>query len=263
MSTWAVSMIKDESDVVEGMLRHLVDEVDHLLVADNGSTDGTREILDQLAGELPLTVVDDPDPAYRQSAKMSALAERAAEGGATWILPVDADELWWSRFGRIRDILAPVDADVAPALLTNHFCTSLDPPGDDPFVTMQWRQAEPQALPKVAFRWREGAVIHQGNHGVTLPGRVVHAPNLVELRHFPYRTAEQMVRKAINGAAAYKAADGLPEEMGVHWRAYGRIVELHGPEALAGVFRQHFWYLSPTDSGMVHDPAPYRRWQTA
>lgn len=256
-------MVKNERDVIEGTLRHMADEVDRLLVADNLSTDGTREILDALTDELPLTVVDDPDPAYRQSEKMSALAERAAEEGATWIVSWDADELWYSRFGRIRDVLAPLDADVATAALFNHLCTSVDPPGPDPFVTIQWRQRQPGALPKVAFRWRRGAVIHQGNHGVTLPGASVAAPaGLLELRHFPARSTEQFVRKGKAGAAAYAAAPDLPEDMGAHWRTYGAIAERRGDEALADVFREHFWYLSPTDSGLIHDPAPYLRWQT-
>lgn len=259
MSTWGVSMVRNEADVIEGTLRHLADEVDHLLVADNASTDGTRDILDRLAGELPLTVVDDPDPAYRQSQKMTALAEKAAADGAQWIVPFDADELWISRDGRIRDVLPDLGCSIAEASLYNHLCTAIDPPGDDPFRTIQWRQRDPGALPKVAFRWRPGAVIHQGNHGVTLTGGF--AVPVLEVRHFPYRSARQFAAKAVQGAAAYAAAPELPQDMGAHWRAYGRIAELHGVEALQDVFRAHFWHLSPTDAGMVHDPAPYLRWQ--
>lgn len=260
MSTFGVSMVRDEADVVEGTLRHMADEVDHLIVADNGSTDGTRDILNDLAGELPLTVLDDPCPAYYQSVKMSALAEQAAGMGADWVVPFDADELWFSRLGRIREVLPTASGHVAPAVLTNHFCTSIDPPGADPFVTIQWRQRDPGPLPKVAFRWQRGAVIHQGNHGVTLPAAGAPHEGLLKVRHFPYRSADQFVRKAINGAAAYRHTN-LPADQGAHWRAYGDIAERHGTETLADVFRAHFWYLSPTDSGLIHDPAPYLRWR--
>src|SRR4051812_46619587 len=99
-------MVKDEADVIEGTIRHMADEVDQLLVADNGSTDGTRDILVKLALELQFTVVDDPDPGYEQSRKMSALAELAASHGATWIVPFDADELWLAE-DRIKTILEP------------------------------------------------------------------------------------------------------------------------------------------------------------
>jgi glycosyltransferase involved in cell wall biosynthesis len=68
-------MVKDEADVIEGTIRHMADEVDQLIVADNGSTDGTRDILDKLAIDLPLTRRRRPGPGYRSPQKMSALAD--------------------------------------------------------------------------------------------------------------------------------------------------------------------------------------------
>jgi hypothetical protein len=254
-----VAMVKDEADVVGGTLRHMADEVDFLIVADNGSTDGTRDILHQLAGELPLTVVDDPDPAYYQSVKMSGLAARAAQAGAEWVVPFDADELWYATH-RIRDVLPGLDCSIAYATLTNHFCTALDGDDPDPFRSMGWRQRDPAPLGKVAFRWEPGSVIHQGNHGVSRPSGGIGVPAL-QIRHFPYRSPQQFARKAVNGAAAYRRTD-LPVDMGAHWRAYGQIADRYGTEALEDVYRQHFWYLSPTDAGLVHDPAPYLRWRS-
>lgn len=270
MQTFGISMVKDEADIIEGTLRHMASEVDRLIVADNGSTDGTREILDRLAGELPMDVVDDPDPAYYQSQKMTDLANLAYVDAysryrepAVWVVPFDADEIWWHAAGRIADVLANVaelhpTVNVTFAELRNHFRTALDVDDPDPFRSMVWRQREAAPLGKVAIKWEPGAVIHQGNHGAHIPsGRV--DLTVLNVGHFPYRSAEQFVRKALNGAAAYRAAD-LPEDMGAHWRAYGQIHDLYGREALEGVFREHFWHLSPTDAGLVNDPAPYLRW---
>lgn len=252
-------MVKDERDVIEGTLRHMADEVDTLLVADNMSTDGTRDILNRLTSELNLVVVDDLEPGYYQSAKMSDLAARAAEAGATWIVPFDADELWLAEH-RIASVLADVDHPVAAADLFNHLRTAIDLDESDPFRSMVWRQRDPAPLQKVAFRWEPGARIHQGNHGVTLPSGSA-GKTVLQVRHFPYRSPDQMVRKARNGAAAYRTAATIPESEGAHWRAYGDIIDRHGEQALEDVFREHFWYLSPTDSGLVHDPAPYLRWR--
>jgi hypothetical protein len=259
LSAFGIAMVRDEADVIEGTVRHMAGELDHLIVADNRSSDGTRDILDQLATELPLTVVDDPDPAYHQSAKMSRLAEQAADMGAVWVVPFDADELWLAP-QRIGDTLAGLDCDIAEAVLYNHLATAIDPGGDDPFTTMVWRQREPGALPKVAVRWQPGAVIHQGNHGVTLPSGGTRK-QVLEIRHFPARSSAQFARKAINGAEAYRHTS-LPESEGAHWRAYGRLYEQFGQQGLEEVFRLHWWYLSPIDAGLVHDPAPYRRWET-
>lgn len=262
VSVVGIAMVRDEADVIAGTLRHMADEVDELVVLDNGSTDGTREILEELAAVLPLTVLDDPEVGYYQSRKMSDLAARVAgvdrDPLGTWIVPFDADELWYGP-RRIAEVLVEADCTVAKAALFNHLATALDGPGPDPFRSMVWRQREPAPLPKVAFRWQPGAVVHQGNHGVTLPNVI--AKPLLEIRHFPARSAEQFTRKGLNGAAAYAHTD-LPETEGAHWRGYGRLVDAHGPGVLGDVFRAHWWYLSPVDAGLVHDPAPYLRWRT-
>lgn len=275
MTTFAVSMVKDEADVIAGTVLHMADEVDHLIVADNGSTDGTREILAELEDRLPLTVLDDPEPAYYQSRKMSALAEAAYDQGAEWVVPFDADELWFGHADRISVVLKDLDTTSAvTAELFNHFPSAVDPAEADPFASIVWRQPKPAPLAKVAFRCRTSVklgyrpIVEQGNHGVHYlkpdgsdkwwPATVP----MLEVRHFPYRSAEQFVRKARNGAAAYAKTD-LPANVGAHWRQYGTLLERFGEDALHDVWRTHFWFLAPADAGLVPDPAPYRRWQSA
>lgn len=274
-----VSMMKNERDVAEGVIRHMAGQVDALIVADNGSTDGTGWILRGLRGRLPvpLEVVDDPEPAYYQSIKMTALAARAA--GQHYperdigIVPFDADELWyvaergsgphpWWR--RIRDVFndpAYRRVDVFEAPMYNHVPTGEDPPGIDPFVTMGWRGAEPGTLGKVAFRWEPKAVIEQGNHGVRMSGSLAPriASGALEIRHFPYRSEGQFVSKARNGAAALALTD-LPRDSGLHWRQFGELDRDGGREALARAFRGTFYQEDPGGApwAMVHDPAPYR-----
>jgi hypothetical protein len=267
MTVAAVSMFKDEADVAGHVLRHLAEEgIDLLVVADNGSTDGTREILDRAQEWMPeryrglrVVILDDPEPGFYQSQKMTRLADEAHKLGATWILPFDADEVWFSRPERIGVFLEslPETVGVATAVLYNHFGSALDPQSPIPFDRLVWRQRQAASLPKVAFRWSEGVVVEQGNHsvsgaqGITVGG--------LEVRHFPYRSLEQFIRKAINGAAAYAATD-LPEHQGAHWRGYGALLKRYGDAALKEVFEQYYYFLSPVDAGLVHDPAPFRRW---
>lgn len=258
MTTIGVCMVKDEADIIGPTVAHMAYHVDSLIIADNGSTDGTRRILADMARHLPLTVLDDPEPAYYQSAKMSHLAACAAAAGAQWVVPFDADELWYTPHGdRIADLLAGMlGTPVVRARLFNHWASAKDGPHPNPFLSMRWRETQPAPLDKVAFRWEPGAVIHQGNHGVSLPGGVDSVVAL-EIRHFPYRTTDQFVRKALNGAAAYALTD-LPEYEGAHWRQYGALHDSLGREALEDVFREHFWRFDPAARGMVEDPAPYR-----
>ena len=270
MAVYGIVMMRDEEDVAEGVLRHMAAEVDQLLVADHGSSDTTPAILAGLAEELPLTVIPEPEPGYYQARKMASLAALAAtmdHDDWTVIVPFDADELWYCPAGRLRDVLPGLPWNVFRAPLHNHLRTSLDVADEDPFRSMVWRQMAPGALPKVAYRWQPGAAPHQGNHGVDLPdptrggyGAVLAEP-VLQVRHFPIRSSQHMVRKAENGGRAYAAAPDLPEDWGRHWRAWYQMLQDHGRSALHAAYQAHWYYPSPIDAGLTRDPAPYRRWE--
>lgn len=249
MTVVGVSMVKDEVDIIRSTVEHMLTQVDRVIVADNGSTDGTRDIL---AG-LDVDVLDDPEVGYFQSRKMTALAQRAREEGADWVVPFDADEWWYSPFGRIGDVLEAIPDEwlVASAALYDHVATALDPAEADPVRRIQYRRPYPADLPKVAARTASDLVIEQGNHGAHYTARPAALAGQLVVRHFSYRSAEQFVSKARNGAAAYAATD-LPDDSGAHWRGYGRILAEQGEEACGDVFRRWFW--QPDARGLVHDP---------
>ena len=266
MTTAAVTMVKDEADIIDTTVRHMLTQVHHVIVADNLSSDDTPNILMRLLAEFPdrLRIVTDPDVGYEQSRKMTALARLAwDEFRAEWVVPFDADEIWYSPFhDTIADHLATV-ADqwlVMPARVYDHVATRRDDPDEpDPVLRLGYRRNEPLPLNKVACRNRTGLVIEQGNHGARYPGgATIHEPQLV-VRHFPYRSVEQLVRKVRNGAAAYAATD-LPENMGAHWRQWGAGLEQNGEQWIDDLF--HEWYYSRTpnnpESGLIFDPAPVR-----
>jgi glycosyltransferase involved in cell wall biosynthesis len=272
MSVIGISMMKDSEDVVRGVIEHMAEEVDHIIVADNNSTDGTRAILDELSTRLPLTIIDDPVEAYYQSAKMTALAQIAADMGAHAIVPFDDDELHFSRDGRIRDVLT---SDMSPGTavaipLYNHWVTLVDDPNEpDPFRRIQWRHRVPGMLHKVAYIWSQEIVIDMGNHGLSRRnehGDIVPHDGLtwvnagMEVRHFPMRSHAQFLKKTLNGARALGLTD-LPSDIGAHWRGHKAIYDIHGVSALYRVFDDYYCYSVPWESDMLHDPAPYRRWE--
>ena len=274
VQVWGVTMVRDEQDVIEQTLRHLHAEgLDGVVVLENRSADDTPAILARLKRELfaPdgeaawLVVVEDPEPGYWQSAKMTAAARTAGGLGATWVIPFDADEIWYDPAGRRLAEAVPIlgnEASIVTAELYDHRCTALDPemPADvdDPFTRMGWRHTDPLPLPKVAVRVKGLHAIHPGNHGATYLGTETSpAASGLHVRHFPYRSAEQFVRKARNGAEAY-AATTLPRGTGQHWREYGETLAVHGPEALEQHYTHHFTFAHPAEAGLIFDPAPLR-----
>ncbi len=265
-SIWAVSMFKDEADVAFNSVLHLAEEgVSGIIVADNLSTDNTYEQLlnvqSLVKGSCKVIIVKDEEVGYYQSRKMTQLAHKAHEEyGAEWIIPFDADELWVSHTDNIKNTIndLPEDIDVIFADLYNHFPSAIDGNTGNPFEDIGWRQQSKGALPKVVCKWHKDMVIEQGNHGVTYP----FIPKTIvglEIRHFPYRSWEQFKRKAINGAAAYKAT--TLKGFGDHWLSYNSLIEKWGDDVVRKeVFETYFWFYSPIDNGMIYDPAPFRRW---
>ena len=257
MSVFGVTMVKDEEDIIGSVVAHMLSQVDHVIVADNLSTDRTREILDGLSCPQ-LTVVDDLDPAYYQSKKVTALAHHAGEMGAKYIIPFDADEIWYSPFGTVRDVLSGLPSEwlVISADLYDHVPTDIDDQSVvDPVERIGWRRKEPGALPKVACQYQPDLVVEQGNHSVTYSHRPAILGGQLVVRHFPYRSREQMVRKAMNGASALESTT-LGEESGAHWRGYSRIVKTDGEQALWAVFDEWFSVRHPYDrDDLIYDPA--------
>lgn len=270
MSACAIAMVKDEADIIESTVRWMAANVSEVYIADNGSSDGTDEIVTDLAFELGnVHLTHDEEPAYLQSQKMTRLAHEAHEWfDCEWVVPFDADEIWYCTAGRIEENLDDVGEGmmVATAQLFDHVATGEDPDIADPVDRIVWRRDQPLPMPKVACRWRGDLVIHQGNHGCDYGGVLPASTPLMVVRHFPYRSADQFVRKVVNGARAYRAAgDRLPSDVGAHWRRWGEIYERGGEEAVAEIFRTWFWREDPRravringerQGPLVWDPAP-------
>jgi hypothetical protein len=216
---WGVTLVKDEIDVIELSLRHqLAQGLDAIVVADNGSTDGTLELLTSLAGELPLHVTTDSWTAYYQGIKMTRLASMARRAGADWIVPFDADELWFARDGTLAEHLRASGATVVGADLYNLFPVTEQPPARE--VPMRL-DLTPSPYKKVAFRSQRLASISTGNHYAYRSGP--RAEGLV-IAHLPWRSLAQLRRKATQGATALRATE-LPAQFGSHWRQLAELDE--------------------------------------
>jgi hypothetical protein len=268
----AIAMVKDEADVIRRTLEHLAQEgVDSIYLAENGSTDGTWEIVRDMrdaetlraAYGTHLEVISDPEVGYYQSRKMTTLALHAYEEGADWIIPFDADELWTiipggecaGECATLRAFLErqPEGVGVIPFQNYNHYRTALDP-GGHPFDAMGWRGAEPLPLGKVAFRAGASAVVGAGNHDVAHARGRVQPYAGTRIHHYPYRSVEQFISKARNGSAAYAATD-LPRSTGQHWREWGDTLREHGEAGLRKWYRDAFVFGKDPDAhGLVFDP---------
>jgi hypothetical protein len=215
-------LVRDEVDVVrQHLLFHLNAGVDFVIVTDNGSVDGTSEVLAELERAGVVRVLNEPVGAFRQREWQTRMARLAAtEHGADWVINSDADELWWPRGGDLREVLAAVPARYGiVGSLVRHFV----PVPDDgrPFaerMTLRLTAQAPVNDPaspwrpyrKIVHRADPDALVIEGGHDLR---ETALAPLRgwypVECLHFPLRSPAQVERKgAAWGAAVEKFYEG-------------------------------------------------------
>src|SRR5436190_2623473 len=164
--------VRDEEDVIESVLRyHRAQGVDFFIVTDNGSTDGTREILARWADAGLARVIDEPSPELKDRGhewvtRMARLA--ASEHDADWVVHGDADEFWWPLEGTIPQALASVP-DAYGVVLGPRVEFVARPQGPGAFLDrLVYREAQSRLRPKIAHRALEDVlVLHRGQHDIT------------------------------------------------------------------------------------------------
>nr|NLI51666.1 glycosyltransferase family 2 protein [Propionibacterium sp.] len=217
---WGVSLVRDEGDVIEATVRHLFGQgVDHLLIADNGSHDGTLELLRRLSAELPrLHVALDREPAYLQSEKMTWLAHHAWRAGADWIVPFDADEFWFARGTTVADYLRRQTVGIVHANFHHMVPTVASP---EPLVDAEFILDSTPSWPgKVAARSHPLLEIIPGNHGAS---RVGGETDGLFIAHAQYRSPVQVARKVRQGTAAARLTGEKLDWFSPHWEEGSKL----------------------------------------
>jgi glycosyltransferase involved in cell wall biosynthesis len=233
-------MARNEADLIGHTIQHLLDQgVAHVLVADHLSTDDTPVILEGFGDQV--TRASYTHPGYYQSAVMTLLARHAAQSGARWIVPFDADELWWAPGqATLASFLSGTPNEIVRGAVWRYVPTAADDPDEpNPFVRIRHRVATELPDVKVAFRASRRATVAMGNHGVRRPG--TSSEGLI-VAHYQYRSLDHMRRKVRDGIAAVQQAD-VPHPQ--HWRALA---------AKDDAALDDYWQAMVT-TGLINDPA--------
>jgi hypothetical protein len=255
-------MVKDEEDIIYQFLKH-----NHLLgfrnfaLLNNGSTDQTVPHIRNFQNDYPeanLVIIEDPVVGYYQDTKTTAASKFASTYFSMlgqkidWIFPLDADEfITFSNSDRnLNDILGTMD-ERGKKVLEYYLCDATSSNLDvsftsknDPFKTFDsTSRFLAHSIPKVAFRYNEGAHLLMGNHFVTgcaySLDDLQHAAEFgIYLTHFALRGPAHAKRKYVNGGKAYKAAADR-EAHGGRWKKQYDMYLLHGDEYFVRHYREY------------------------
>lgn len=235
-------LCRNEVDIIEANIRtHSLLGVDAFLVMDNGSTDGTREKLTELAQEYEMIIIDE-EGRYQQAKWMKQLAIYAREKmNANWVISNDADEFWIPKSGSLKDHLKLSDSVVTVKrhnmLLTHkaldknyHFsqadyrvqypvCYTRDVQKTDPNISMLMVPISP----KVIINPNGFIKISGGNHRAKHIGKFLTArmESNIEVFHYPIRSYDQFEANICHRQSLLKQN----ARMGDHYRRWVKLYQ--------------------------------------
>jgi SAM-dependent methyltransferase len=234
-----ISMVKNEADVIEAFVRHNLGFMDALVIIDNDSADGTREILVQLQQDgLPIILFDDPLVAYFQSQIVTAVYRKVVpKFMPRFVFLLDADEFIVapSREALYVQLRAMRPGTQAQYCWRTYIPAPTGPEGDtsDPLRSITHRKVveDPNwktvivTKPRMDMKLR----IEQGNHDANLAGIRLRRVKLrnVAIAHFPVRSVDQITSKALVGWIANLERNRHQRDQGYafQWKAlYERII---------------------------------------
>lgn len=215
-------MVRDEADIIAAMIEHhLAQGVDLIIATDNGSVDGTREILAAYAESGRVELHDYLAHDKNQSGVVTGMAVRAAvEHGATWVINADADEFFLpvDHSLTLRDVLrnTPTGIGSFEANVVNLTGAPAKRGGALTRLVRRDERPEETLMETVALHAHPSSdMIHvgrpdvqvvQGNHGVNIPSMGQPPKGFaIEVHHVPWRTYEQYSTKIVNTGRSYDA----------------------------------------------------------
>jgi hypothetical protein len=193
-----------------------------------------------------VTVVEDNDPAYHQALKMSRLARQAYDEGADWVLPVDADELFYCEGQTLAEFFAGCEFDVVAASVWDHIATRSDSKCPNPWARIEHRR-------KLAAAHVQGGVPRSpgGDAARRQPRR--RAARLPHDRHVrsPRAVPEPLTRWCARSRTAswrWRRRTSTRCTVRTGGSSEPRAIEALGAE----------WQALCDEPDLVFDPAPYR-----
>lgn len=211
MKIFGICLVKDESDIIEYCLQEATKWADKVFVYDNGSTDGTWELVQELSLKNPKVVP------YKQEAlpfrdhlraKVFNHYRHLANDGDWWCFRLDSDEFY---IDDPREFLAKIPKRyhvVCKASydyrLTHEDIEELSFEDKCPHDALQLKYYEPLLYNEKRFFRHRTRLTWLDNEGVPRHMGIIY-PKLIKQKHLQYRSPNQIKARLSKKKAATKS----------------------------------------------------------
>lgn len=241
----AVSMVKNECDIIELFIKINSRFFDKIFILDHFSTDATAEIIISMKEKgFPVIYVSLDDYIFNQSEITSKYCREIASINAfDLVMPIDADEFFCtsdcSAKEGIKDLLSDSGLGLIP---WKTYCPIFDTyySAHAPlFNNFRQRLREPVPYHKVILNneYAKNCNISMGNHLSTNPFYIGKSPLILpfDLYHAPIRSSEQIIRKTLLGSHQLGLKKNRKPGEAFHW------------DFIANHIRNNGYHLSDTE----------------
>lgn len=217
-------LVRDEIDIIRTALDyHFAEGVDFAIVTDNGSVDGTLDVLDEYRRAGKIEIIHEPPSDYSQRVWVTRMARLArSRYAADWVINGDADEFFLWKGGSLREAFDRVPRSTAVFAAGRHDFVPLDRPAHRAVpLEMTHRITGSRNLfnlqpliPKAIHRGHEHVFVEMGNHRV----KAAEFPNQfdlgeIEVYHYPIRTYGQFESKSVNTGSSLERNSELSHQV--------------------------------------------------
>jgi len=212
-------MVRNCADIVAlSVLNCVLLGVDHCVVIDNGSTDGTLELLTAMAKKLPrLRVIADPSP-FQQAKIVGAVVNEYTRAGKTIVIPFDCDEFWNAPVAKLAAYFERKGVDILVCDVVNFIQSrSVALPSRFSWLKARGRASvvagyaagmvrdhaisfvEADHPGKVLFQAEGAVTLAKGAHRVAFPGSRAKTTKRFSCFHLPLRSRQALLNRAHDG----------------------------------------------------------------